>query len=168
MTAGEFHIFAIVEGRGEIDAVPALLHKIWQNAGGIPVLRTDEAPYFVPKGSFLNNAEKRRRSLFWGANNARAKGGGVLILMDADSKCCRDFLHGDKMKEIRGDFGEIFGEHIPHFFCIGGMGIRIVAGGGTGRRRRRTTKAVVVAEHSPVCVGRRGIQKCYSSGEIDP
>ena len=116
MTPAEFHIFAIVEGYSEIDAVPKLLHRIW-TGDNYPVLRTDEEPYRVPKGSFIDNAEKRRRALAWGGKQARKNGGGVVILMDADSACCKDFLQSEKAAKIHADISEIL-ESVPHFFAL--------------------------------------------------
>lgn len=116
MTGSAFHLFAIVEGYSEIDAVPVLLRRIWKS-GNCPIIRTDEKPYRIPKGSFINVCEKRRRALAWAEKHARKQGGGVLILMDADSSCCKDFLQSHRMAEIRNDIAEIL-NGVPHFFAL--------------------------------------------------
>ena len=114
---GAFHLFPIVEGYGEIEAVPKLLHKIWSSDKC--ALRV-ENPYRIPNGTFIHKAEKRRKCMNSVMHKCRPHlpHGGVLILIDADSPCCKNFLDGDKMKEINTDIKKIFGNDVLSFFAL--------------------------------------------------
>ena len=135
MIAREFHLYAIVEGYGEIEAVPKLLHRIWNDDGAAPMLRIDKKPHRVPKGVFMSNARKRREALTLAGKRMRAKDGGVLVLMDADSDCCKEFVHNKKAAEIRADIAEIL-RNVPCVFAAAEKGYEswLVAGfGGSGK-----------------------------------
>ena len=131
MTAEEFHLFAIVEGYGEVDAVPKLLHRIWNDARVAVSLRTDESPHRIPKGLFIDNAAKRCEVLETAAEWAREMRGGVLILMDADADCCKKLLNEKQMKKVRGDIACILAD-TPHCFALAEKGYEswLVAGFG--------------------------------------
>ena len=131
MTEAGFHVFAIVEGDGEVTAVPKLLHHLWQANEKSPPLRTDKRPYKVHRDDFINNEGTRRGSLNEIGTDARKCHGGVLILLDAETACCRDFVHSDKMKDIHADIGAILAD-IPHFFALAEKGYEswLVAGFG--------------------------------------
>ena len=131
MTEAGFHVFAIVEGKGELTAVPKLLHHLWQANEKSPPLRTGKRPYKVHRDDFINNQGTRRECLNEVGGYARKCRGGVLILLDAEAVCCYDFVHGDKMKDIHADIGEILAD-IPHFFALAEKGYEswLVAGFG--------------------------------------
>ncbi len=74
-------VFAIVEGHGEVDAVPVLLRRIFAELGAtdVDVL----PPWRLPRSSMLNAPSERARV----GRAARLKagpGGLVLMLLDAD------------------------------------------------------------------------------------
>ena len=129
MTDTGFYVFAIVEGKGELKAVPNLLHRLWEANIKSPPLRTGKQPYKVRRGDFINNQKVRREYLNEVGYRARQCYGGVLILLDAEEECCRDFVHGDKIKDIRADIDEIL-VGIPHFFALAEKGYEswLVAG----------------------------------------
>ena len=79
-------IAPIVEGHGEIEALPALLHRIARVVAPDRMLRVN-APMRVKSGSFLNRPEELRRFVQLAALKADAKNGSVLILLDCDDDC---------------------------------------------------------------------------------
>lgn len=123
----EFHLFCIVEGHGEITAVPKLLHKIWQH--GLLKVRL---PYRIPRDKFINDQGERQklfeRALRWAHNLPNR---GVLILIDAEEECCKDFLHGDKMAIIRKDINKMLAG-IPTFFVMAEKGYESWLAAGMG------------------------------------
>ena len=141
MTDAGFHVFAIVEGKGELKAVPNLLHRLWQANKKSPPLRTGKQPYKVHRDEFINNQVARREYLNEVGYRARQCCGGVLILLDTEKACCRDFLHGDKMKDIRTDINEIL-SGIPHFFALAEKGYEswLVAGFGGNNTEKGVSK----------------------------
>ena len=122
-------MFAIVEGKGELTAVPNLLHRLWQTNEKSPQLLTGKRPYKVHRDDFINNQGTRREYLNIVGYRARRCCGGVLILLDAEEECCYDFVRGDKIKKIHADIGEILAD-IPHFFALAEKGYEswLVAG----------------------------------------
>ena len=79
-------IAPIVEGHGEVDALPALLHRIRASFPAAPVLQVNP-PIRVKSGSFLNKQDEFRRHVALAASKAAARQGSVLILMDCDDDC---------------------------------------------------------------------------------
>lgn len=79
-------IAPIVEGHGEIEALPALLHRIGRDVASDRLLQVN-APIRVKSGSFLNRPEELRRFVQLAALKAEAKSGSVLILLDCDDGC---------------------------------------------------------------------------------
>ncbi len=118
MTREKFHIYAVVEGHGEIEAVKKLLYKVWgsRSTNASTLLRIGE-PYRIHKGKFENDEKKRKQCLNTTAAYARRDNANVFILMDADTDCCKEYLRGNKMKKIKVDMDNIFCE-IPYIFCL--------------------------------------------------
>jgi len=80
-------IVSIVEGHGEIDALPALLHRIRDSLGTHEPL-TINRPIRVKSGSFLNRSDEFRRYVAQAvARAATASDGSVLILLDCEDDC---------------------------------------------------------------------------------
>lgn len=82
-------IMPIVEGHGEIDALPALLHRIHRSINTQSVLRVLK-PLRVKAGSFIQDQGYRQRHLSAAAilaKNAQHEPGSVLILLDCDDAC---------------------------------------------------------------------------------
>jgi hypothetical protein len=80
------YIAPIVEGHGEVEALPALLHRI-ANAEGFRGQLIVNAPIRVKAGSFLNDPEYRRKQIILAAGKAAEHNGSVLILLDCDDDC---------------------------------------------------------------------------------
>ncbi|HEY4041433.1 MAG TPA: DUF4276 family protein [Rhodopila sp.] len=79
-------IAPIVEGHAEVDALPALLHRIQTSLPSAPVLQVNP-PIRVKSGSFLNKQDEFRRHVQLAASKASARQGSVLILLDCDDDC---------------------------------------------------------------------------------
>lgn len=79
-------IAPIVEGHGEIDALPALLYRIGKSLASESVLQINP-PIRVKFGSFLNKQDDFRRYVELAALKAAAQNGSVLILLDCDDDC---------------------------------------------------------------------------------
>lgn len=74
-------VVPIVEGKGEVAAVPILLRRIAADVGhwmGV------EEPIRISSGGFLNDIETQRRYVGLAANKAKARNGHVLIMLDCD------------------------------------------------------------------------------------
>jgi Domain of unknown function (DUF4276) len=75
-------IVPIVEGHGEVEAVPVLLRRLAEaNGTFVEVAR----PIRQPKGRLVKEAELRR-AVALAAKQTRA-GDGILVLLDADTDC---------------------------------------------------------------------------------
>jgi hypothetical protein len=79
-------IAPIVEGHGEIDALPALLHRIRESLPSAAMLQINP-PIRVKSGSFLNKRDEFVRHVELAATKASARQGSVLILLDCDDDC---------------------------------------------------------------------------------
>jgi len=79
-------IAPIVEGHGEIAAVPRLLHRIWQTQDSVSRLRCNP-PIRVKSGSFLNDDDYFQKYVALAAAKAAQERGAVLILLDCDDAC---------------------------------------------------------------------------------
>lgn len=89
----ELAIFPIVEGHGEVRAVPKLLHRIWTSIPGQSgVLRVLE-PFRVPRGKMTKDGDPELiRALKLGRHKlaaADANHSMILLLLDADDDCDR-------------------------------------------------------------------------------
>lgn len=76
----------IVEGHGEVEALPALLHRIAISVGVVGTLRVNP-PIRVKSGSFLQDADYFRKQVALAAAKAAQAGGVVLILLDCEDEC---------------------------------------------------------------------------------
>ncbi len=98
------YIAPIVEGHGEVEAVPALLHRIAGLAGVEGALRVN-APIRVKAGSFLRDQDYFHKQVALAAAKAAQGGGVVLILLDCEDDCPAtlgpDLLR--RAKAVRGD-----------------------------------------------------------------
>jgi hypothetical protein len=73
----------IVEGHGEVEAVPALLHRIARQLAPESTLRVNP-PIRVKSGSFLNDESYFRKQVTLAAAKAAQSRGWVLILLDCE------------------------------------------------------------------------------------
>jgi hypothetical protein len=80
------YIAPIVEGHGEVEALPALLHRIAATEGFQGQLLVN-APIRVKSGSFLNDLDYRNRRLLLAAAKAAERNGTVMILLDCEDDC---------------------------------------------------------------------------------
>ncbi|MGF1547352.1 MAG: DUF4276 family protein [Thiotrichales bacterium] len=76
----------IVEGQGEVQALPALLHRLAQRVDPASTIRVNP-PIRVKSGSFLNDAAYFQRQIALAAAKAAQSQGHVLILLDCDDAC---------------------------------------------------------------------------------
>jgi hypothetical protein len=78
-------VVGIVEGHGEVAALPALLRRIahWRSPGLLAEVLT---PIRVHRDRFLNRDEEFRRHLLLAAGKC-GEGGWILVLIDADDDC---------------------------------------------------------------------------------
>ncbi len=83
MTRRIVTIASIVEGHGEVSALPKLLHRV---AAEFPMvdLLTPKPPWRCPRGSLIapNGIEREVESNSWVGLS-----GGILVLLDADDDC---------------------------------------------------------------------------------
>ena len=80
------YIAPIVEGHGEVEAVPALLHRIF-NVIGYNGQVLINPPIRVKVGSFLTDPNYRRRMILLASSKAAERGGTVMILFDCEDRC---------------------------------------------------------------------------------
>jgi len=76
----------IVEGQGEEQAVPALLHRLALQADPSKQIKVN-APIRVKSASFLNDPEYFHRYVSMAAAKAAQADGHVLILLDCEDDC---------------------------------------------------------------------------------
>lgn len=76
----------IVEGQGEVQAVPALLHRLAQHYNPAVPVKVNP-PIRVKSGSFLNDTEYFHRQVSLAAAKAAQSRGLVLILLDCEDDC---------------------------------------------------------------------------------
>jgi hypothetical protein len=83
----DYFVAPIVEGHGEVQAVPILLQRLFQDIRKDGVLRVNP-PIRVKAGSFLNDVAYFRGYLELAARKARQQpSGSVLILLDCEDDC---------------------------------------------------------------------------------
>ncbi len=80
------HLVPIVEGQGECQAVPALLHRIAQDSGYSGVLRVNP-PIRVKAGSFLNDEDYFSKYVRLAGAKAAQGHGSILVLLDCEDDC---------------------------------------------------------------------------------
>lgn len=79
-------IAPIVEGQGEIEAVPALLHRLGTHLGCNEALQINQ-PIRIKSGSFLKDDAYFRKYVALAAAKAALRNGWVLILLDCEDDC---------------------------------------------------------------------------------
>ncbi|MDG5497275.1 DUF4276 family protein [Niveispirillum sp. BGYR6] len=89
-------IVPIVEGKGEVEAVPILLRRIAAEVGGWVKVNP---PIRVASGSFLNREEERRKYVGLAANKAIQGRGHVLLMLDCDQEA------GDRRQACPAELG---------------------------------------------------------------
>ena len=78
---------SIVEGHGEVKALPVILRRLLPFLAPQKTWQVPE-PIRIPKGSFLNRPDERRRALDLAAiKGSAAKSSFILILLDSDGAC---------------------------------------------------------------------------------
>jgi hypothetical protein len=77
---------SVVEGHGEVEALPALIRRIAESIGFAGDLRVNP-PIRVKSGSFLNDEDYFRKYVALAAGKAVANGGSLLILLDCEDDC---------------------------------------------------------------------------------
>ena len=96
----------IVEGHGELEAVPALLHRI-ATAVGHPGEILVNPPIRVKSGSFINDRDYFRKHVMLATGKAASRRGAVIILLDCDdARNCPAVLGPALLKqaqEVRND-----------------------------------------------------------------
>jgi hypothetical protein len=75
-----------VEGHGEVEALPALLHRIARETGFRGVLRVNP-PIRVKSASFLQDESYFRKHVALATAKAAQVDGSVLILLDCEDEC---------------------------------------------------------------------------------
>jgi hypothetical protein len=80
------YIAPIVEGHGEVEALPPLLHRIVAALGYQRQLLVNP-PIRIKTGSFLNDFEYRKKMILLASAKAAERQGTVLILLDCEDQC---------------------------------------------------------------------------------
>jgi hypothetical protein len=77
---------SVVEGHGEVEALPALIRRIADSVGYVGDLRVNP-PIRVKSGSFLKDEDYFRKYVALAAAKAVTHGGTLLILLDCEDDC---------------------------------------------------------------------------------
>jgi Domain of unknown function (DUF4276) len=93
------YVASIVEGHGEVEALPALLHRIARETAFAGVLRVNP-PIRVKSGSFLNDRDYFRKQVTLATAKAAQARGCVLIMLDCEDDCPAT-LGPDLLKQAR-------------------------------------------------------------------
>ena len=80
------YVASIVEGHGEVDALPTLLRRISQAEAPGRTLGVNQ-PIRIKSGSYLNDEDYFRRYTLLAAAKAAQSDGFVLILLDCEDDC---------------------------------------------------------------------------------
>jgi len=80
------YVAPIVEGHGEVEALPPLLYRIARSVGYQGPLRVNP-PIRVKSGSFLHDQDYFRKQIALAGAKAAQGGGDILILLDCDDDC---------------------------------------------------------------------------------
>lgn len=80
------YVASIVEGHGEVDALPTLLRRISQAEAPEQTLDVNQ-PIRIKSGSYLNDEDYFRRYTLLAAAKASQSHGFVLILLDCEDQC---------------------------------------------------------------------------------
>ena len=133
MATERFTLFPIVEGKGEITAVPALLHRILSR---LNTYMNVYYPWRLGRANFLIVQDKRKECFETTRERAmNTTPSGVLVLFDTEDKCCRDFLNSDKGREVRTYIEDVL-TGIPYLFVLAEKGYEswLVAGLGGDKK----------------------------------
>jgi hypothetical protein len=80
------YLASVVEGHGEVEALPVLIRRIADNVGFAGSLQINP-PIRVKSGSFLNDQDYFRKYVALAAGKAAARNGSLLILLDCEDDC---------------------------------------------------------------------------------
>ncbi len=80
------YLASVVEGHGEVEALPVLIRRIADLTGFAGDLRVNP-PIRIKSGSFLKDQDYFRRYVALAAGKAAALGGSLLILLDCEDDC---------------------------------------------------------------------------------
>jgi Domain of unknown function (DUF4276) len=80
------YLASVVEGHGEVEALPVLIRRIADSVGFVGDLRVNP-PIRVKSGSFLNDEDYFRKYVALAAGKAAMHGGSLLILLDCEDDC---------------------------------------------------------------------------------
>jgi uncharacterized protein DUF4276 len=86
MGADVRYLASVVEGHGEVEALPALIRRIADNVAFTGHLQVNP-PIRVKSGSFLNDQDYFRKYVTLAAGKAAARNGSLLILLDCEDEC---------------------------------------------------------------------------------
>ena len=103
-----FFIAAIVEGHGEVSALPILLRRIHGMSEGADRELVVNSPIRIKAGSFLNDSAYRERYLQMASAKARHSGrkGLILVMLDCDDGCPAT-CGPDLRKHVAGQCGNL-------------------------------------------------------------
>ena len=121
---GTFHLWGIVEGDGDKNALPSLIHRIWKDACSSfladPTLNIVVKPQTIKRGRFFDIPEERKNRLKmlqrWAAAEKRKC--GVVVLLDAEAECYKKVKN---LEEIRDDIETIL-QGVPKVFALAEKG----------------------------------------------
>ena len=82
-------LVCVVEGDGEVEALPVLLRRIVQDSGRFDI--DLPRPLRTPRDRFLRRQDEMRKMLGYAALKA-GPAGAVLVLLDADDDCIADVV----------------------------------------------------------------------------
>lgn len=99
------YIAPIVEGHGEVEALPILLRRIAEHAEMHCNLQVNQ-PIRVKSGSFMNDKEYFQKYVKIAAAKAAQYHGSVLIVLDCDDQCPAR-LGPDLLKRARAVRGDV-------------------------------------------------------------
>jgi hypothetical protein len=80
------YLASVVEGHGEVEALPALIRRIAETVGFSGNLQINP-PIRVKSGSFINDLDYFRKYVALAAGKAAARDGILLILLDCEDDC---------------------------------------------------------------------------------
>jgi hypothetical protein len=80
------YLASVVEGHGEVEALPALVRRIADTVGFAGALHLNP-PIRVKSDSFLNDQDYFRRYVALAAGKAAMRKGSLLILLDCEDDC---------------------------------------------------------------------------------
>jgi hypothetical protein len=80
------YLVPIVEGHGEVEALPALLHRIAEIVSPGLALKVNH-PIRVKSGSFLRDSVYFDKQIVLASAKAAQSGGVVMILLDCEDDC---------------------------------------------------------------------------------